>query len=159
MTVADLRASKRAGRRAGTLLLSVTLHGLLLGALALRLPAVAPVGGLAAPDIDVVPATALVRVSTAAPAPKTPAATRSRAIVSAAAPRYAGPPQAQTGEASDAVDLFGPVFADGQWPRPLVVKSEPCDPHEATPKGDDCRRELLLIGLAPGGAAGADSRP
>ena len=103
-------------------------------------------------------APALVRWARAAPAPKA-LETPSRAIVSAAAPRYVGPPQAATGEASDAADLFGPVFADGQWPRPVLVRSEPCDPHDPTPQGDDCRRQLLLIGLATEAQPGSNPRP
>jgi hypothetical protein len=68
------------------------------------------------------------------------------------APRYAGEPVlAETGDASDAVDLFGPVFVDGMWPRPVVVRREPCDPDDPTPAGVACRRELLLIGPVSGG--------
>ena len=150
--------SLRTRRRVGVLLLSAALHALLLGALALRLAPVGPPVGAASADVSFVAAPALVRWARAAPVPRAPE-TPSRAIVSAAAPRYVGPPQAATGDASDATDLFGPVFADGQWPRPVLVRSEPCDPHDPTPQGDDCRRQLLLIGLATEAQPGSNPRP
>src|SRR6185295_2215269 len=96
MTVAEVRMSLRTRRRVGVLLLSAALHALLLGALALRLAPVGPPVGAASADVSFVAAPALVRWARAAPVPRAPE-TPSRAIVSAAAPRYVDPPQAATG--------------------------------------------------------------
>jgi hypothetical protein len=82
-----------------------------------------------------------------------------RVVVLDAPPRYAQPATAATGDSGDAVDLFGPVFADGLWPRPVLVRSEPCDPKDDLEAQEACRRELLLIGLASDAVAGAKAAP
>jgi len=156
MTVLAPMASRPTGRWTGLLLLSTAFHVALLGGLALRLPL-----GSAPPapaDVSLVPAPILVRLSTSPPAaPKPPA--RVPLFVLDTALRYAAPVEAPTGQASDVVDLFGPVFADGQWPRPVVVRSEPCDPAEPPERREACRRELVLIGLATEPRAGSNAEP
>lgn len=142
-------------RWAGLLGVSVLLHGLLLGAFAFRMPTIHAPAALPAMNVALVDPPPFVRplvLKTATPPPKV------RVVVLDAPPRFA-PPKAATGEAGDAVDLFGPVFADGMWPRPILVRSEPCDPKDPTERGETCRRELLLIGLASDAAAGAKALP
>jgi len=138
------------------LLLSATLHAMVLGAFALRLPAVASAAG--PPVMDVRLAPPFVR-PTRSPAVAPSQPTPTRVVVLDTAPRYVAPEAAATGEASDAADLFGPVFADGHWPRPVVVRSEPCDPDEDPKRAATCRRELLFIGLASGPRAGSKAQP
>jgi hypothetical protein len=161
MTAVAPRRSRSTRRRWATLLgLSMLFHAAVLGGLSLGRPVAHGQGEAPAISVTLIDPPPFVRTSTSAlrPVPK-PTPTRS-VVLADPPPRHAAQPAtAATGEAGDAVDLFGPVFADGLWPRPVVVKSEPCDPHATTPAGDDCRRQLLLIGLAPRGANGADSQP
>ena len=94
-------------------------------------------------------------------APPEPEPSPVRAVVlTDTPPRYATrSATAATGEASDVVDLFGPVFADGLWPRPVLVHSEPCDPKDTADRAEACRRETLLIGLASDAAARSKAQP
>ena len=159
MTVVAPRTSRARRSRWAALLASVAFHAAVLGALSLGLPSFAPRAEPSAMNVALVDAPPFVRpqLSPSAPKPKPPV---TRLAVLDTPPRYAqAQVQAATGEASDAVDLFGPVFSDGLWPRPLVVKSEPCDSKGASEPADTCRRELLMIGLASGSVAEANSPP
>ena len=149
-------ASQPARRRwAAVLVLSAAFHALVLGAFALRLPAaLAYVPGPPAIDVQLAPPFVRpLRLPTKAQPPPT------RVVVLETPPRYVAPPEAPTGKAADASDLFGPVFADGRWPRPVLVRSEPCEPAEDTERAAACRRDLLFIGLASEPAAGSNPRP
>lgn len=140
----------------GLLAASVLVHAMVLGAFAFRVPAILTPAAASVMDValvDVAPFVRPVVVKNAPPPPK------ARVLVLDAPPRYAAAPKAPTGDAGDAVDLFGPVFADGMWPRPILVRSEPCDPRAPTEQGETCRRDLLLIGLASDAAAGAKALP
>jgi len=147
------RSSRR--RWAALLALSVAFHVVVLAGAAFRMPALQPYAEPQAMDVSLVAPPPFIRplvIETAKPPPKT------RVMVLDAPPRYA-PQEAQTGDSADATDLFGPVFADGLWPRPVLVRSEPCDPKDDPERAEACRRELLLIGLASDAAAGAKAQP
>lgn len=144
-------------RWAALLLLSAAFHALVLGAFALRLPAFQSYVGPQAMEVSLVaPRFDRPQQTPAAPRPQP---TQTRVVVLGTAPRYAVAAQAPTGQATDAADLFGPVFADGLWPRPVVVRSEPCDPRDPSEEAAACRRELMLIGLATEASAGAKALP
>lgn len=156
MAAAGLEARKTARRRwALVVVLSAVFHALVLSGFAFRMPLPRSYAEPQAMDVSLVAPPPFIRPlvsETAKPPPKT------RVVILDAPPRYA-PQTATTGEAGDAVDLFGPVFSDGLWPRPVLVRSEPCDPNEEPERADACRRELLLIGLASDAAAGAKAQP
>jgi hypothetical protein len=138
------------------LVLSALFHVMVLGGFAFRMPVIQAYAEPQAMDVALVQPPPFIRplvIKTARPPPK------ARVVVLDAPPRYAKPDEAPTGDASDAVDLFGPVFADGMWPRPVLVKSEPCDPKDDVDDVQACRRELLLIGLASDAVAGAKAQP
>ena len=158
MSVPGLRASPPARRWAGVLLLSALLHVAMLGGLALRLPMGAPVAAAAGPEVALMPAPPLVRLPASAPVAPSPAP-QTRLVMLDTEPRFAGPEQAATGDGSDALDLFGPVFADGMWPRPMALGRVACDPEEEPERAEACRRELMLIGLASDAAAGSKAQP
>lgn len=95
-----------------------------------------------------------------APARTASAAAAPQVIVADAAPRMSA--RAAAGETAPAsVDLFGPVFSDGLWPRPLLVGALPCETDDDVRPEDVevCRRELRLIGLASDAVAGANAPP
>lgn len=156
MRVAAPGASRLGHRRWAFLLAaSALLHAAVLGGFAFRMPTIRTAADTREIDVALVSPPPFVRpvvIETAKPPPQT------RLVVLDAPPRYA-PEMASTGEAADAADLFGPVFADGLWPRPMVVKSEPCDPKDDLAAREACRRELVLIGLASDAAAGAKAQP
>jgi hypothetical protein len=156
MAAAGLEARRTTRRRwAVVVVLSPVFHVLVLAGFAFRMPALQPYAEPQAMDVSLVAPPPFIRplaIETAKPPPKT------RVVILDAPPRYA-PQKAPTGEAGDATDLFGPVFADGLWPRPVLVHSEPCDPKDDPEAAETCRRELLLIGLASDGAAGAKAQP
>ena len=153
---ADAYLTRPAARRwAALLALSVTFHVLVLGGFALRLPVLASYAEPQALDVTLV----APRYAPPVPPAAAPRPVNTRVAVLPTAPRFSGPPQAPTGEAGDAADLFGPVFADGRWPRPLLVSSEPCDPRDEPERLAACRRDLMLIGLASEPAAGSKAQP
>jgi hypothetical protein len=157
MRAAQPQATQTARRRrwAGLLVGSALFHVLVLGGFAFRMPAIHLYAEPSAMDVSLLQPPPFIRplvTESAKPPPKT------RVVILDAPPRYA-PQKAPTGEAGDAVDLFGPVFADGLWPRPVLVKSEPCDPKDDPERAEACRRELMLIGLASDAAAGAKAHP
>lgn len=161
MTAVAPRRSRSAARRWTALLgLSVLFHAAVLGGLSLGFPISHVQAQAPAMAVTLVDPPPFVRPQLA-PAPPAAKPTPVRpAVIADVAPRYAvHAAQAATGDTPDAVDLFGPVFADGMWPRPVVVKSEPCDPKDVSDLGKACRRELLLIGLASGAPAGSNPRP
>jgi len=156
MAVGAVQGARRIDRRWLALLgLSVVFHAVVLGAFAFRLPPIAFSADAETMDVTLVPPAPFIR-PTQAKAADAPAPTR---VVVIDTPPRASASVASTGEASDALDLFGPVFADGMWPRPVLVSSEPCDPKADPEREQACRRELLLIGLASDAASGANARP
>lgn len=144
MAAARREANAATRRRWAILLgLSAVFHAALLGGFAFRMPPLQASADAWPMEVSLVPPP-FVRplvLETAKPPPQT------RVVVLDAPPRYA-PRKAETGDAGDAVDLFGPVFDDGMWPRPVLVKSEPCDPKEEPERAEVCRRELMMLGLA-----------
>jgi hypothetical protein len=152
-----LGASRQARRGTLLLLLSAALHAALLTTLATRAPAFRTRTGP--------PALAVVLV--APPVARAPPVASPQRQVPAHRPRVVGPAHAEpryaaaaapTGEAADAVDLFGPVFADGLWPRPVRVGRAPCDA-QARERDPSCQRDLMLIGLASGSPARSNAAP
>lgn len=158
MSVPGLRASPPGRRWTGVLLLSAACHVAALGGLALRLPMGPPVAAVAGPDVAMMRAPPLVRLPTSPAVAPTPAP-ETRLVVLDTPPRFAGPELAAAGDASNGLDLFGPVFADGMWPRPMVLGGVPCDPEEEPERAEACRRELMLIGLASEATAGSKAQP
>lgn len=145
MRSAASEASRATRRRWAALLVgSALLHVAVLGGFVFRLAPVRTVAHTQAMDVTLVtppPFIRLVVIESAKPPPQT------RVVVLDTPPRYA-PQAAATGDAGDATDLFGPVFDDGLWPRPVLVNSKPCDPKDELAEREACRRELVLIGLA-----------
>lgn len=121
------------------LVLSVLFHGLVLGWFAIRQDRTPAETVSEVVEVQILDVTKL---------PKPPAATSegeatpapARPLVLPIAPRYAGPLVTGVGDSDGGVDLFGPVFADGHWPRPRVWRD--CDP-VADPdlSSPACRRE------------------
>jgi len=159
MTVRQRRTSPSVRGWAFVLGMSLVLHAAVLAGLALRSPRQPRVVALTVLDVNLAPPVPFARTAPAALRADDPPSFRPRAVALASTPSYAGASEAPSGESGDAVDLFGPVFADGLWPRPLLVRRDPCDPGEPSDAGDACRRELLLIGLATEVAAGAKAPP
>ncbi|MBW8815870.1 MAG: hypothetical protein JF588_20825 [Caulobacterales bacterium] len=149
MRVAASRAQgKRRAKTIGLVLLSAALHVAMLGALAIRMPVAVAHVDAPAVEVSLVPAAWIVRAQPAAHVP-TIRSTQPHVVETDIAPRYADAPvQAATGEAADAVDLFGPVFADGLWPRPVRVRRPACEAGDDNAAAEDCRRDAVLIGLA-----------
>ena len=157
LAAAGLEARRTTRRRWAVLLvLSAIFHVLVLAGFAFRMPALRPYAEPQAMDVNLAAPPPFIRplvIPTAKPPPQT------RVVVLDAPPRYAKAEEARTGEAGDAADLFGPVFADGLWPRPVLVRSEPCDPKDEPERAEACRRELLLIGLASDAALRGGAKP
>lgn len=156
MRSAASEASRSTRRRWATLLVgSALLHAAVLGGFAFRMAPAPTAAQMQTMDVALVTPPPFIRplvIERAKPPPQT------RVVVLDTPPRYA-PQMAATGDAGDATDLFGPVFDDGLWPRPVLVKSEPCDPKEELDVQEACRRELLLIGLASEPVAGSKAQP
>jgi hypothetical protein len=152
-----LGASRQARQGTLLLLLSIAFHAGLLAALAWHAPTFATRAGPPAMAVVLV-APPLVRARAVA-TPQTQAHAHRPRIVGPAhgEPRYAAA-AAPTGEATDAVDLFGPVFADGLWPRPVRVGRAPCDA-QARERDPGCERDVMLIGLASGSPARSNAAP
>ena len=155
MAAAAFEGSRSRRRWAALLFASVIFHAVVLGGFAFRMPAAGIFTEPQVMDVTLIEAPPFIRplvIESAKPPP-------TRVVILDAPPRYAKAEAAPTGEAGDATDLFGPVFADGLWPRPVLVRSESCDPKDDPDRAETCRRELLLIGLASDGAAGAKAQP
>jgi hypothetical protein len=140
--------------------LSVLFHAAVLGGLSLGWPVAHGPAEAPAMAVTLVDPPPFVRTARSATPPNPRPSPVRAVVVTDTPPRYAAhPAKAATGDAQDAVDLFGPVFADGLWPRPVLVGSEPCDPTDASDRGATCRRETLLIGLASDAAARSKAQP
>lgn len=157
---ASASATSRAHRRrwATVIALSAGLHALVLGGLAFRVMDDPRPLSVTAFDVSLASVAPFARPSPAPPSPK-PLPTQGRIVPMDAAPRYSATAEAPTGGASDAVDLFGPVFDDGMWPRPLVVARSACPDEPDAERTAACRRELLLIGLASEPPDGSNRAP
>lgn len=160
MAAAASAASRPTCRRWATVVaLSAGLHALVLGGLAFRVAESPRVLSLTTLDVSLAPALPFAIPASAPVAPK-PLPKEGRIVpMEPTAPRFAVTDRAGTGDAGDAVDLFGPVFDDGMWPRPMVVARAPCDPEEDFERAAACRRKLLLIGLASEPRDGANRGP
>jgi hypothetical protein len=159
MAASASAASRSARRRWATVIaLSAGLHALVLGSLAFRVAQGPRILAINTFDVSLAPAPPFAAPLRAPPAPKT-LPTQGRIVPMEPAPRYVASADAQSGDADDAVDLFGPVFADGMWPRPVVVARTPCEDEPDLERTAACRRELLLIGLASEARAGSNAAP
>ncbi|MBL8773699.1 MAG: hypothetical protein JNK30_20105 [Phenylobacterium sp.] len=133
--------ARRRGRLLLTLILSLALHGGVLGWFALRQDSATPPSETPAIEVQLVEAPRQARADPTAslsrradPARTTPDATDPQ-------PRYAAPPTHGAGGEQGGVDLYGPVFADGRWPRPRLVLRR-CDPlKDPDLSSPECRRE------------------
>jgi hypothetical protein len=159
MTARQPRTSRPVRRWAALLGLSAAVHGAVLAGFAFRRPPTSRIVALTVIGVSLAPRVPFARPTPSAPRPEAPPVRRPAVVLATTAPRHAASIDAATGEAGDAVDLFGPVFADGLWPRPVLVRQEPCDPDEPAQARDLCRREVLLIGLASDAAPGAKAQP
>ena len=135
--------SERTRRRALVLGLSILVHGLVLGWFAFRQDRV--IEDAATPAVE-------IQLLDVAKLPRPPARTDDEDAepppvvvqpVFPVAPRYVGPPVEAGGGRERGVDLFGPVFADGEWPRPWMSRN--CDPvSDPELSSPACRRELEI---------------
>lgn len=135
-------------RRSVALLLSALFHLVILGWFGLKRAAEAPLSDIAPVNVEIVrlrpaPKPARANAPTASAGRKPTARSETDVAPVAAAPS-AGP-VATPGAGIDprwAVDLNGPVFADGKWPRPQQRVLARCDPLK-DPKRESraCRRE------------------
>jgi len=161
MTAVAPRKPRSTRRRWTALLgLSVLFHAAVLGGLSLGRPVArgeADAPAMTVALIDRPPFASAPRSSTP---PERQRSTVRAVVVADTAPRYVAPPaRAATGDAQDATDLFGPVFADGLWPRPVLVRSRPCAKTDDPDPAEACRRDTLLIGLASDAAARSKAQP
>jgi hypothetical protein len=157
---AALRLSIRDRRGLAVVLASAALHAAVLGAWALHAPHSPGLAELPAMTVSLVPAPVFAHPPATAAAAPQPRPSPTRVIrTDQVAPRYAAAAEAPTGDAGDAVDLFGPVFADGLWPRPVRVGRAPCDADEISRRGADCQRDLMVIGLASDAVARSNAGP
>lgn len=132
----------RRRRGAAVFVLSILFHGLVLGWFAVRQDRVLDDAEPAAVEAQILDIARLPRP----PEPRADAETDTSPVIHLApiAPRYVGrPATAGGGKGPAGVDLFGPVFADGQWPRPWTANLRDCDPAtDPELSGPACRREL-----------------
>lgn len=134
--------------RAVALLLSAALHVIVLGWFALRQDTAPPQADSRIVTVELLQVRPTRRPPTAA-APARPLGRSSQAPSDAKAEALVVAPSASASEGAGAgidpqwtVDLNGPVFADGQWPRPQRPLLSVCDPlkdPQRTSKA--CRRE------------------
>lgn len=130
----------RSPSRSLVLVLSILLHGLVLGWFALRQDRTPDDAAQQVVEVQILDVSRLPRPPAAKPTDDD-APIPVRPVVLPIAPRYAGPPAAGRGAGGGGgVDLFGPVFADGRWPRPRVLRD--CDPvADPDMSSPACRRE------------------
>lgn len=135
--------SDKLRRRSLVLVLSILAHGLILGWFAFRHDRTLDDALVPAVDVQILDIARLPRPPPANSADaevETPAVTRT---VLPIAPRYVDAPPAAGDGKERGVDLFGPVFADGEWPRPRTLRD--CDPvSDPEMTGRDCQRELTV---------------
>lgn len=132
----------RTRRRTVVFVLSILLHGLVLGWFAFRQDR--------SPEDAAAPAV-VVQLLDVAKLPRPPSRADQQDALEApvvrpvfpVAPRYVGPPANEGGARDRGVDLFGPVFADGEWPRPWTRSA--CDPvADPDMTGPACQRERAI---------------
>lgn len=129
-------------RRTLVFVVSILFHGLVLGWFAFRQDRLVEDAEAPAVEIQLLDIAKLPRPPSRADEDDARQAPVVRPILPIA-PRYVGPPATAGGGKERGVDLFGPVFADGEWPRPWTPRD--CDPvadPELTSPG--CRRELAI---------------
>lgn len=134
--------SERTRRRTLVFALSILLHGLVLGWFAFRQDPLTDDAAAPAVEIQLLDVAKLPRPPSRADENNTDQPPVVRPVFPVA-PRYVGPPSPAGGGRERGVDLFGPVFADGEWPRPWTPRN--CDPvadPEMTSPG--CQRELAI---------------
>lgn len=134
--------SNSSQRRTAVFVLSILLHGLVLGWFAFRQDRLIDDAEAPAVEIQLLDIAKLPRPPSRADEEDVQQPPVVRPILPVA-PRYVGPPAAEGGGKARGVDLFGPVFADGEWPRPWTPRD--CDP-VADPQmtSPGCRRELAI---------------
>jgi len=134
--------SNRSRRRTLVFVLSVLLHGLALGWFAFRQDRLIEDAQGPAVEIQLLDIAKLPRPPSRADEEDVQQPPVIRPILPIA-PRYVGPPAAEGGGKARGVDLFGPVFADGEWPRPWMSRN--CDPvSDPELSSPACRRELEI---------------
>lgn len=128
-------------RRTLVFALSILLHGLVLGWFAFRQDRVLEDAQVPAVEIQLLDTAKLPR-----PPSRTDEEDAEPPVIRPVlpiAPRYVGPPVEAGGGRQRGVDLFGPVFADGEWPRPWMSRN--CDPaSDPELSSPACRRELEI---------------
>ena len=129
-------------KRALALLLSAAFHVFVLGWFALKQAAEAPLAETPPLNVE------LVRRPPTPPSPANAAPSASTGLRTVESPHRAdavAAPPASTQAGVDprwSVDLNGPVFADGQWPRPGSALRSRCDPAKDPGRlSPACRRE------------------
>jgi len=145
--VARPRIAGRRSRALG-LLASALLHVVILGWFALKRAVEPPMGDALAVNVEIVrlrppPEAARANAQTASAGRATTSASDPAVPARAAAPSAEAVAGAGSGiDPRWAVDLNGPVFADGKWPRPQERILARCDPLK-DPKRESraCRRE------------------
>lgn len=130
-------------RRTLVFVLSILLHGLVLGWFAFRQDRTPEDAAAPAVVVQLLDVAKLPRPPSRADEENASEAPVIRPVFPVA-PRYVGPPAGEGGGAKDrGVDLFGPVFADGEWPRPWTRSD--CDPvTDPDMTGPACQRERAI---------------
>lgn len=134
--------------RVVALLLSAALHAIVLGWFALRQDAEPPQADSPIVTVELLRVRPAPRPPTA-DAPARPAGRRGQALSDATAEAPVAAPSASASEGAGTridpqwtVDLNGPVFADGKWPRPQRPLLAVCDPLKDPQRiSKACRRE------------------
>lgn len=134
--------TERTRQRTLVFVLSILLHGLVLGWFAFRQDRT--------PE-DAVALAVVVQLLDVAKLPRPPSRADQEDALAApvirpvfpVTPRYVGPPASEGGAKDRGIDLFGPVFADGEWPRPWMRSA--CDPvADPDMTGPACEREQAI---------------
>jgi hypothetical protein len=141
MTAAAIGSAGSTVRRRRTLVfvLSILLHGLVLGWFAFRQDRTPEDAAAPAVVVQLLDIAKLPRPPSRADEENASEAPVIRPVFPVA-PRYVGPPAGEGGAKERGIDLFGPVFADGEWPRPWTRSD--CDPvTDPEMTGPACQRE------------------
>ena len=129
-------------RRTLVFVLSILLHGLVLGWFAFRQDRTPEDAAAPAIVVQLLDVAKLPRPPSRADEENASEAPVFRPVFPVA-PRYVGPPVGEGGAKERGVDLFGPVFADGEWPRPWTRSD--CDPvTDPEMTGPACQRERAI---------------
>lgn len=134
--------TERTRRRTLVFVLSILLHGLVLGWFAFRQDRTPEDAAAPAVVVQLLDVAKLPRPPSRADQEDALAAPVIRPVFPVT-PRYVGPPASEVGAKDRGIDLFGPVFADGEWPRPWMRSA--CDPvADPDMTGPACQREQAI---------------